>query len=133
MTSRVLIVEDELLIALDLQDTLEDDGHEVVGIARDMATALSHAQEASVALVDLNLTDGRTGPEIGRRLASDHGVTVVYLTGNPEQLNGGVEGTVGVLRKPCSPETVLDVLEFVRHDANRRKSLGAPDALTLFP
>ena len=60
MTSRVLIVEDELLIALDLQDTLEDDGHEVVGIARDMATALSHAQDASVALVDLNLTDGRT-------------------------------------------------------------------------
>ena len=133
MSSRVLLVEDELLIALDLQDTLEDDGHEVVGIARNMETALSLVGNASVALVDLNLVDGRTGPEIGRRLASEHGVTVVYLTGNPEQLNGGVEGTVGVLRKPCSPDTVLAVLEFVRHDAERRKSLDAPKALTLFP
>ena len=51
MSSRVLIVEDELLIALDLQDTLEDDGHEVVGIARNMETALSLVGNASVALV----------------------------------------------------------------------------------
>lgn len=132
MPSRVLIVEDQFLIALDLQDTLEDDGHEVVGIAGDAVSAMALAERAEVALVDLNLSDGPTGIDIGRRLAKEFDVTVVYLTGNPEQLGKGVDGTIGVLRKPCSPETVLTVLDFVRHDADRRTRMKTPDRLTLF-
>jgi two-component system, response regulator PdtaR len=73
MTARVLIVEDEALVAMDLRESLEDMGYKVVGVAADSARAFEMAaMEPDLALVDLNLRDGLTGPEIGKRLAREH-------------------------------------------------------------
>ena len=67
MPTTILIVEDEFLIAVEMEAVVHDLGHESAGIADDMESALAKASEAiDVALVDVNLADGATGPRIGR-------------------------------------------------------------------
>lgn len=119
MPQRVLIVEDEALIALDLAQSLEAMGHEVVAIAADSAAAREAAPEGiDLALVDLNLRDGPTGPALGEELAQDWGATVIYLTANPRQVEIGVSGPVGILPKPFTDAALWEVVRFalsIRH------------------
>jgi CheY-like chemotaxis protein len=82
MSFNVLIVEDQPLIALNLQDTVEELGHHTVGIASNMYQALLLSTGADIALVDVNLEDGPTGPIIGRTLA-DTDVSVLFMTSDP--------------------------------------------------
>ncbi len=108
----VLIVEDEALVATDMEATIEDLGYSCVGVAADAATALKLAQhQPDIALVDLNLRDGATGPQIGGALSAQ-GVAVVFITANPRQLGNGVPGTLGVVNKPCDEDGILSVLDY---------------------
>lgn len=114
MKTKVLIVEDEPIVGLYLHHTLSALGFQMVGIAVDVATADRLAREKpDFALIDVNLNDGATGPLIGRQLAEKHGVTVLFLTSDPEQLGAGIEGTVGVLSKPIGDEAIESALEFL--------------------
>lgn len=109
----VLIVEDEMLVATDLEASLEEMGYRPVGIAPDMSCAIALAeQRPDVALVDCNLRDGLTGPKIGRMLGCTYGTTVVFLTANPRLLAEGIEGTLGVVSKPCGYEAVARIVDF---------------------
>jgi len=133
MTARVLIVEDEMLVAASLEATLEDHGFACIGIApdRDAALALAAAGRPDLALVDLNLRDGETGAEIGMRLATEHGATVLFLTANPRRLGPGVPGTLGVLTKPCEEDAVADALAFALRWRQAGKA-RPPAAVRLF-
>jgi two-component system, response regulator PdtaR len=122
MPLNVLIVEDEIFVALDIETTAEDAGYTVVGIAPDSRAAFDLAPRAELAFVDLNLRDGLTGIGIGHKLAAEFGITVVYMTANPSLLGEGVSGTIGVLTKPCSPVVMRAALEFA---AARRASSAA--------
>jgi len=102
----VLIVEDEFLIAIDLEATVKDMGLDVIGLATNKEQALRLAPMADIAFVDVNLADGATGPEIGRRLTEEFGVTVVFMTGNPEAVAGRVQGALSVVSKPTTPAIV---------------------------
>lgn len=117
--TRILVVEDEIFVATEIEHVIEEMGHEPIGIAPDQRSALSLASQADVALVDLNLQDGPTGIGIGRILAQTHGVTVVFMTANPSQLGDGVPGTVGVLPKPATDRDLRAVVEYAvaRHQA----------------
>jgi CheY-like chemotaxis protein len=108
---KVLIVEDELLIALDLESIVLELGHEVIGPARSFPEAIELAREAEVALVDVQLADGRTGPSIAERLANGYGVTVVFMTGNPEMVRDS-RNAVGVVSKPHWPAKVSEALDY---------------------
>jgi CheY-like chemotaxis protein len=111
MSSKILVVEDEILVALEFENLLNDLGHQPVGIAADSRRAMELAGDADVAFVDLNLVDGPTGVELGRALAS-RGVTVVYMTANPEQLGQGVAGTVGVIAKPADHSELRQAVDY---------------------
>ncbi|WP_267911614.1 response regulator [Devosia rhizoryzae] len=128
---RILIVEDEIIVATEIEYVVTDMGHDPVGIAADQKSALAKAQNTDIALVDLNLRDGPTGATIGKILAQTHGVTVVFMTANPTQLGDGVPGTVGVLPKPATERDLRDVLNFAvaRHVAEEAKP---PKKLKLF-
>ncbi|NSZ02079.1 hypothetical protein G6M64_03855 [Agrobacterium tumefaciens] len=80
MVSRILIVEDQLLLSKSLEDAVTSLGHEVVGVAASYAEAESVKVPVDIALVDVNLLDGATGPEIGRLLAL-RGCSVLFLDG----------------------------------------------------
>ncbi|MBY2998508.1 response regulator [Rhizobium leguminosarum] len=131
MKQRVLIVEDEFLIALDLEATVEGMGMQVAGLANDCEQALRLAPLADIALVDVNLADGPSGPEIGRRLAQEHGIAVVFMTGNPEVVADGVKGAVGVVQKPVLPSVVEQLVKYL---AARRVGMFAvvPSQMTVF-
>ena len=134
MTARILIIEDEALVAMELRFVLEDLGYEVVGSAADARTALDlvKQKEVDLALVDIHLSDGPTGVELGRGLANDNGVTVLYMTANPGMLREGVAGTIGVLPKPTDEYAVQKAVDYA---LCRRKGLPveyAPPELQLF-
>ena len=112
-TPTVLIVEDEMLVAIDLEASLEEHGYRPVGIAADMSRAMELASiRPDVALVDCNLRDGATGPLIGRMLGQTYGTTVIFLTANPAMLDEGIDGTLGVVSKPCAYDAVGELVEF---------------------
>ncbi|MDB5614197.1 MAG: response regulator [Devosia sp.] len=110
--TRILVVEDEIFVATEIEHVVEEMGFTPVGIASDKRSALALASQADVALVDINLHDGPTGIGIGRILAETHGVTVVYMTANPSQLGDGVPGTVGVLPKPVGDKELRAVVAY---------------------
>ncbi|MFC5372281.1 response regulator [Brevundimonas faecalis] len=123
--ARILIIEDEALVALELQLTLEDMGHEVVGTAAEVATALRIAHDAGVdlALVDIHLSDGATGVELGRQLGEGMGVTVLFMTANPGMVGGGIGGAVGVISKPTDEHGVERAVDYA---LRRRTGEAAP-------
>lgn len=134
MTARILIIEDEALVAMELRFVLEDLGHEVIGMASDARAARKVADAGAVdlALVDIHLSDGPTGIEIGRQLARDQGITVVYMTANPGMLGEGVAGTIGVLSKPTDERAVQTAVDYALGCRNGQPTEFAPPELRLF-
>lgn len=131
MTCRVLIVEDEIFVASEIEQIVTEMGHDPIAIAADKKSALRFASDADVALVDLNLRDGPSGIEIGKILAQTHGVSVIFITANPAQLGHGVPGTIGVISKPVAERDLRDVVDYA---AARRAAAHAapPRRLKLF-
>ncbi len=121
MPPRVLIVEDEIVVAANLEAVLDDMGVSVTGIAPDAATAIALAEKgADIALVDLNLRDGLTGPEIGKKLSDAYGITVIFMTANPRIVADGVEGVLGVVPKPMQDDLVEPIVNFALYARSRQ-------------
>ena len=132
MPVSILIIEDEFLIALDMEAALVDLGHISAGIADDMDSALRKAtKDIDVALVDVNLADGPTGPVLGERLAREFAMEVVFVTANPAQLGDGVEGTLGAVEKPIDYRILKEVLDYVLATRRGETSI-APRNLKIF-
>lgn len=131
MSCKVLVVEDEIFVAIEIESVLHELGHRPVGIAADSRRALELAKEAELAFVDLNLVDGPTGIDVGKKLA-DGGVTVLYMTANPAQLGDGVPGTIGVLPKPVNERELRSAVEFAVAVRNRQEGVMPPSRMTLF-
>ncbi|MGQ2990143.1 MAG: response regulator [Brevundimonas sp.] len=134
MTARILIIEDEALVAMELRFVLEDLGHEVVGTAAEAATARDIVRETEVdlALVDIHLSDGPTGIDLGRDLAQHENVTVLYMTANPGMVRGGVAGTLGVLSKPTDERAVKTAVDYALRRRQGEPVQYAPPELTVF-
>lgn len=133
MTAKILIVEDEMLVACEVEAVLGDLGHQVVGIAPDLDTAMElAAQPIDLALVDLNLRDGLTGPEIGRRLGERGHVAVLFVTANPRILGDGTAGAIGVLTKPTDENAVKAAVDYALRVKAGDESATPPQGLRLF-
>jgi two-component system, response regulator PdtaR len=132
MPAKILIVEDEMLVAFSMRMILQDLGHEPIGIAPDLETAMSLASvQPDLALVDLNLRDGLTGPQIGERLCSEHDVAVLFVTANPRILGDGIAGTIGVLTKPTDREAIKAAVDYALR-VRRGEAVTPPPVLTAF-
>ena len=131
MSCKVLVVEDEIFVATELESVLHELGHQPLGIAADSRQALELARDAELAFVDINLVDGPTGIEVGRRLAAE-GVTVIYMTANPAQLGDGVPGTIGVLPKPVEGDQLRQTIEFAAAVRRHEQAAKPPRHLRLF-
>lgn len=132
---RVIIVEDQALLAMELEYVLAEAGHDVTGCAMDAAEAARMAADRppEVALVDVNLRDGFSGPAIARQLVEAHGAVVVFLTANPEQIPEGFSGAIGVLTKPFDAPTIRAVVEFAGRFHRERTLTDRPARLRLAP
>ncbi len=131
MSCRVLVVEDEILVAMEIENIVEDMGHLPIGVAQDSKRARDLAKDAELAFVDLNLVDGPTGVELGRDLVR-RGVTVLYMTANPAQLGDGVPGAIGVLPKPVNDQDLKQALDYCVAIRRQTGSVTPPGRLRLF-
>ena len=106
---RVLIVEDEPLIAELLETLVQEQGHETLGPVSTVEQALAYAPRGDIALVDLGLSDGNSGHLLARRLIDRFGIEVIFVTGDPSRLQG-FDGALAVVRKPFRDEEIADAL-----------------------
>jgi DNA-binding NarL/FixJ family response regulator len=111
-----MIVEDQALLAMELELVLGESGCDVVGCAMDKAGAFAIAarERPDLALIDINLLDGMTGPQVAQSLVAEYGTAVVFLTANPEQIPDGFAGALGAVSKPFDEATIRAVVSFAR-------------------
>ncbi|MCI4591460.1 response regulator [Sphingobium sp. BYY-5] len=116
MGKKILIVEDEIFVALEIEQIVEDAGFIVGAIAADRVAALAAAATCDIALVDLNLRDGPTGPQIGVELAERYGIRVIYVTANPKQIGEASVTALGVITKPFRAHSISAALRLAAAD-----------------
>ena len=97
------------------------------------AVALAEVDRPDLALVDINLLDGMTGPDIADRLVTDYGTRVIFLTANPEQIPGGFAGAIGAVTKPFDEATIRAVVGFARRYMQTGDISDPPRRLRLAP
>jgi DNA-binding response OmpR family regulator len=113
---KVLIAEDDLMIAEMTEEILAAHGYEVCGIARtvDEAVALGRHHKPDLAIIDLRLADGGIGTEIATHLNEDLGsVGVLYASGNIAHVTLTAAEGQACLAKPYSSADLLRGLEIV--------------------
>lgn len=89
--SAVLIIEDEPMIAMDLETIVRDLGHDVTGVAvtRDEAVAAVHARRPGLVLADIQLADDSSGIDAVKDILAAHTMPVIFITAFPERLLTG--------------------------------------------
>jgi len=109
----ILIVEDEALIAMDLQALLEDAGYRVLGPANSPATALAliDAEQPDLALLDVNL-DGSDVFTVANALATRKSL-IIFLTGHTAQKLPEKHRHRTLVAKPYLPHMLLQTIERV--------------------
>ena len=130
-----MIVEDQAILAMELELVLADCGCDVVGCAMDSvgALAIAERERPDLALIDVNLLDGLTGPQIAQRMVSEYGSAVVFLTANPEQIPEGFAGALGTVCKPFDEQTIRGVVAFARQFIVHKTLGDAPRRFRLAP
>ena len=108
-STKVLIIEDEPIISLDLQSIVREMGHSVAAIAttRDEAVSAARRTEPGLVLADIKLADGSSGIDAVRQILSEVQVPIVFITAYPERLlTGERPEPTFLVTKPFVSETV---------------------------
>ena len=109
LSSKVLIIEDEPIIALDLTRLVRELGHDVIGAAatREEAVSLAKASQPGLVLADIRLADGSNGIDAANDILSELDVPVIFITAFPEHLLTGERPEPAFLiTKPFREEAV---------------------------
>ena len=128
---RILIVEDEPLVAFENEYSLGDAGYEVVGTVDNLtdATALIEAERIDLVMSDITLRGEGDGTDVARA-AGAKGVPVLFVTGScpPEAHELGI----GCLAKPYSDKLLKAALEALDQRLQGRKVKKVPAGLSLY-
>ena len=126
----VLIIEDEPVIAMDIQAVVERLGHRVVGVARTRAQALREAQRTRPGLIlaDIQLADGSSGLDAVNDILGSFEVPVVFITAYPERLlTGDKPEPAFLLTKPFNDDTLKAVVsQALFFDRKTRRKVPSP-------
>jgi CheY-like chemotaxis protein len=127
MATDILIIEDEPLIAMDLEALVEGLGHNVTGVARTRTEAVKLAQQQRPGLIlaDIQLADGSSGLDAVNDLLKAFEVPVIFITAYPERfLTGERPEPAFLIAKPFQPANVSAVISqalFFQQSARRRE------------
>jgi two-component system, response regulator PdtaR len=116
IVKRILIVEDEPLIAFDNETMLADLGYEVVATVDSFGTAIEQleSEEIDLILTDLKLTGDRTGMDLARA-AKRRGIPTLFSTGH-DLPPDAASVAIGCLTKPYNERTLKNALRSIdRH------------------
>lgn len=109
LTARVLIIEDESIIAMHIKSIVEGLGHSVIGIVRtrDEAVKMASDERPELVLADISLADGSSGIDAVKDILAEQRVPVIFITAFPERLlTGERPEPTYLITKPFEPETV---------------------------
>lgn len=113
VATSVLIIEDEPMIAMDLEALVEGLGHEVAGLARTHREAVEavNQRRPGLVLADIQLADGSSGLEAVNEILQNITVPVIFITAYPERLLTGERPEPAFLiTKPFETDTVKAVI-----------------------
>lgn len=133
---KILITEDEPILADELETIVKELGHQVVGVASTLRGALRLAGQTpcDLALVDVYLKDGTTGPAVARHLAEDCHAAVIFTTSNPSRVPEDFASACGVMAKPLSEQNLKSAIRFVNECLVEGRAMHPkPRALKLSP
>ncbi len=105
----VLIIEDEPIIAMDIEELVQNCGHRVVGVASSEAEAIRIAETTRPGLIlaDINLGQGGDGAQAITQIMRHHRAPVIFVTAYPERLlTGEALEPAFVITKPFEPLTL---------------------------
>ena len=105
----VLIIEDEPIIAMDIEELVQNCGHRVVGVATSEADAIRMAESTRPGLIlaDINLGQGGDGAQAISQIMRHHRAPVIFVTAYPERLlTGEAFEPAFVITKPFEPLTL---------------------------
>jgi two-component system, response regulator PdtaR len=119
---RVLIVEDEFYIALDIQASLNALGHSSVGIAVsfDQAVTIAGRERPDIVLMDIRIAGSRDGVEAAEEIFSRFGIRSVFVTANTDpytRRRADAVNPVGFLEKPINSERLRNALDRLREQS----------------
>jgi CheY-like chemotaxis protein/DNA-directed RNA polymerase specialized sigma24 family protein len=107
--ARILIIEDEPIIAMDIEMIVRELGHDVVAVATTHAEAVAEAQKhlPGLVLADIQLADNSSGIEAVQEILGSMSVPVIFITAFPERLlTGDRPEPAFLLTKPYQPATL---------------------------
>jgi DNA-binding LytR/AlgR family response regulator len=111
---RIFCVEDNPLLVMQLELVIEDAGHIYAGSAarfHDVKTAFDRSA-FDIALVDIDLADGRTGGEVAAWL-SERGRPSLFITGQEQLARTYEKSSLGTIIKPVSEQQLRDMLNSI--------------------
>ena len=113
IATEIMIIEDEPLIAMDIEQIVEELGHKVSGIARTHTEAIDlyKAAKPKMVLADIQLADGSSGIDAVNEILKDDSIPVIFITAFPERLLTGERPEPAFLvTKPFNPEMVKGLI-----------------------
>lgn len=132
--SVVLIVEDELIIAMSIKDALGDAGYPVLGpaVTYEGAMSLAGAQRPDIALVNIDLRSERDGGVVARHLMAQFATPSIFISGAAVRVAANQDVAWGSVAKPYRVETIVETIEVVASLLGGCEPVHIPDGLTLF-
>ncbi|HUH76168.1 MAG TPA: response regulator, partial [Devosia sp.] len=109
VATEIMIIEDEPLIAMDIEQLVESLGHKVVSVARTHKEAVSLFKQTNprMILADIQLADGSSGIDAVNDILNTHSVPVIFITAFPERLlTGERPEPTFLVTKPFNPDMV---------------------------
>lgn len=109
ISAEIMIIEDEPLIAMDIEDMVTTLGHKVTGVARTHTEAIElyNRRKPSMILADIQLADGSSGIDAVNEILETDDIPVIFITAFPERLlTGDRPEPAFLVTKPFNPDMV---------------------------
>jgi DNA-binding response OmpR family regulator len=129
----LLIVEDQLLLAMGLRDELEDSGYRVLELTVGHQEALKVARQGKpdLALVNIELANGDDGVALARDLKALD-IPVLFISGQPDRARLAKAVGIASLSKPYSPAEMVEAVGYLFRHEHGDESRPRPPELEMF-
>jgi two-component system cell cycle sensor histidine kinase/response regulator CckA len=128
---KVLVVEDEGLIAHDISSRLQALGHEVIAIASTAKEAIEHAAKADIVLMDIRIDGPVDGIDAAAEIRRLHQIPVVFLTAHADRATlerAKLSDPFGYIVKPLAPASLNTSIEIALHKHKIERELAEREA-----
>ena len=132
-TQTLMIVEDEVLVAMQLRDELEDAGYKVLDLTDRHVEALevATAEKPDLALVNIRLAGGDDGIELAKQLKVLD-IPVLLISGQVSRASSAKTVAIGSLPKPYDSADMVRAVTYLLARLNGDASLPRPEQLEVF-